>query len=82
MFKIEIPSKTPRTDEFKRICGELALKVFVPEFVPDDEKAKEIQASVNKEAKEEEKKEEETKVVEEELKVDPNDIEHLLKKYK
>jgi len=47
--------------------------------VPDDEKAKEIQASVSKEAKEEEKKEEENK--EEESKVDPNDVESLMKEY-
>jgi len=48
--------------------------------VPDDEKAKEIQASVTKEgAKEEEKKEEEKQ--EEEQKVDPNDVESLMKDF-
>lgn len=60
----------------------------VPAFVPNDEKAKEIQASVNKEIKakdEEEKKEGETEEklnVKEELKVDTNDIEYLTKEFK
>ena len=55
VFKIEIPSKAPRSAEFKEICGIEASKIAVPEFVPNDEKAKEIQASVSKQ---EEKKEE------------------------
>lgn len=83
VFKIEIPSKTPRTEEFRKECAERAAKVEVPKFVPNDEKAKEIQASVNKEAsgKDEEEKKEVGKQQEEELKVDPNDMEHLMKKY-
>jgi hypothetical protein len=41
----------------------MASKIHVPEFIPNDEKAKEIQASVNKDIKnkEEEKKGEEEK---------------------
>jgi len=64
IFFIEIPSKTPRTDDFRKDCGELAGAIKMPPFVPNDEKAKEIQASVDKaskskdELKEEEKKEE------------------------
>ncbi len=42
VFKIEIPSKTPRTEEFRKEIGLLATKFKVPEFVPNDEKAKEI----------------------------------------
>ena len=48
IFNVEIPSKTPRSEEFKKEVGEIASKIKVPEFVPDDEKAKEIQDSVNK----------------------------------
>jgi Ubiquitin-activating enzyme active site len=48
-FKVEIPSKTPRSEEFRKECGKLAAKFEVPKFVPNDEKAKEIQASVTKE---------------------------------
>jgi hypothetical protein len=46
VFKVEIPSKTPRTEEFRLEVGEMATLVNIPEFVPNDEKAKEIQASV------------------------------------
>lgn len=82
VFKVKIPSETPRVAEFKKQIAELASKIHVPEFVPNDEKAKEIQDSVNKEGKkgqEEEKKEEESK--EEEQKIDIGDTENLLKKY-
>jgi len=64
IFFIEIPSKTPRSEDFRKECGELASAIKLPAFVPNDEKAKEIQASVDKaakskeELKEEEKKEE------------------------
>jgi len=49
----------------------------VPEFVPNDEKAKEIQASVQKEEKEEEKKKGDT--VEEEKKLD--EMESLMERF-
>lgn len=75
MFKVEIPSKAPRSEEFKKEVGEIAAKIKVPEFVPNDEKAKEIQASVQKESKEEEKKEGEENKQEEESKADQNDVE-------
>jgi hypothetical protein len=42
MFFIEIPSKTPRTDEFKKHCGGLAGAFTPPAFVPNEAKAKEI----------------------------------------
>jgi hypothetical protein len=42
VFFIEIPSKTPRTDEFKKHCGELAGAFTPPKFVPNEAKAKEI----------------------------------------
>lgn len=48
IFKVEIPSKAPRSEEFRTKIGEFASKFKVAEFVPNDEKAKEIQASVNK----------------------------------
>ena len=62
IFHIEIPSKAPRTDDFKKQVGEMAKAFKPPAFVPDDAKADEIKQSVNKEAaKEEEKKDEEVK---------------------
>lgn len=42
MFFVEIPSETPRTDEFRKYCGELASQCPVPDFVANEEKAKEI----------------------------------------
>jgi hypothetical protein len=42
VFKIEIPSQSPRHEYFKKECGLLASKVIVPAFIPNDEKAKEI----------------------------------------
>ena len=81
IFHIEIPSKAPRTDEFKKQVGEMA-KAFKPkEFIPDDSKANEIKQSVNKEAaaKEEEKKDEEVKEETEQL--DPNDVQSLLQEF-
>lgn len=77
IFKVEIPDKNPRSDAFKKLVGSQASQIKVPEFVPDDSKAKEIEQSVNKEAtkdKEEEKKEEESKVEEQ---PDLDDVEAL-----
>ena len=42
IFKIPIPTQTPRSEEFRKELGAIASKIKVPEFVPDDEKAKEI----------------------------------------
>jgi len=42
IFKIEIPSKTPRTDDFKTEVGEMASAFKPPPFVANDAKAKEI----------------------------------------
>jgi hypothetical protein len=42
IFKIEIPSKHPRSEDFRKEVGAIASKIKIPPFVPDDEKAKEI----------------------------------------
>ena len=42
IFKIEIPSKSPRSEDFRKELGKMASKIKVPEFVPNDSKAKEI----------------------------------------
>lgn len=69
IFFIEIPSKAPRSEEFRRDVGEQADSFKPLPFVPNDEKAKEIQDSVNKASKkdvvEEEKKEEEVESIDE-----------------
>ena len=57
VFKIKIPSETPRSEPFRKEIGTLAAQVKVPPFVPSDEKAKEIQASVVKDAKKEDEEE-------------------------
>lgn len=58
IFGVKIPTETPRVEEFRKEIGELASHFAVPDFVPNDEKAKEIQASVQKEAKQDEEKKE------------------------
>src|SRR3569833_2893618 len=40
VFKIKIPSETPRSEQFRKEIGTLAAQVKVPPFVPSDEKAK------------------------------------------
>jgi hypothetical protein len=44
IFFVEIPAKekTPRSDEFKKHCGELASAFITPDFKPNEAKAKEI----------------------------------------
>lgn len=42
VFYIPIPTKTPRTDEFRKHCGEIASQLKVAEFKPNEDKAKEI----------------------------------------
>ena len=49
VFNIEVPSKNPRAEDFRKECGARASKFEVQPFVANDDKAKEIQASVNKE---------------------------------
>lgn len=58
VFFIEIPSKSPRSEEFRMEVAENASFFKPAEFVPNDAKAKEIQDSVNKadKSKEEEEK--------------------------
>jgi hypothetical protein len=60
IFFIEIPSKAPRSEEFRLEVAENADYFKPAAFVANDAKAKEIQDSVNKAGKkdEEEKKEE------------------------
>lgn len=73
MFFIELPSKTPRTDEFRKHCGGLAAAFKQPEFVPNEDKAKSIAKQIEKADKDkvaEENKEEE----ELEPEVDQNDL--------
>jgi ubiquitin-activating enzyme E1 len=50
VFKIPIPSAKPRSDEFRIELGKMATAIKVEEFVPDEQAAKEIQASVDKAA--------------------------------
>merc|ERR1712110_648949 len=74
MFFIELPDKTPRSNEFKKHCGDLASQFKMAEFVPNEAKAQEIQKSVNKAdaAKEESKNEEEDKPEEEDKEEEVN----------
>lgn len=57
MFFVVIPSETPRTEDFKRECGEMASMVKVPDFKPDAGKAKSIQNSVDNAEKDKKKEE-------------------------
>lgn len=43
MFYIQLPSETPRTDEFKKDCGEIASGFTPPAFIANEDKAKAIQ---------------------------------------
>lgn len=80
MFFIELPSQTPRTDEFRKKCGKLAMNFKQPEFVPNEDKAKSIQNAIEKADKDkqvegEEEKVEEQEPEEAEEKIDLNDLE-------
>ena len=70
VFCIKIPSENPRTEEFRKQVGAVAIQFKVTEFVVDDNAAKEIQSSVDKTAAELKKKESEIKddIAEEEIK--------------
>lgn len=41
-FKVKIPDANPRSEDFRKLVGEKAAAIKVPDFVPNDEKAKEI----------------------------------------
>lgn len=67
IFCIDIPSNSPRTEDFRKKVAHTAALFKVPDFKPDDGAAKEIMADLNKaanqkkdqeEGKEESKKEE------------------------
>lgn len=70
IFCIKISSENPRTEEFRKQIGAVAIQLKVREFVVDDNAAKEIQSSVDKTAAENKKKESENKddIAEEEIK--------------
>ena len=36
IFKIEIPAKNPRSEDFRKETGKLAATFKVPDFVPND----------------------------------------------
>ena len=36
VYSLELPTKQPRTEQFRRECGEIAAKIEVTEFVPND----------------------------------------------
>ena len=77
IFKINIPSETPRTDDFRKEVGKMAASVKVKEFVPDDDAAKEIQASVEKESTKNEGEEGQEEIKQEE----EDDISKLKKEF-
>ena len=55
MYGVKIPYEAPRSDEAKTAMAELASKVHVKDFVPDEAKARAIESTVDKENKEETK---------------------------
>lgn len=57
IFFIEIPSKEPRSDDFRKECAEQANTYKPAAFVANDAKAKEIQDQVDKAGKKEEEEE-------------------------
>jgi len=73
VWHIEIPGEKHRSDDFRLYCGEAASSFKPPEFIPNDEKAKEIEQSVEKEGKKDEAAEEEKKEEEEEKKEETTD---------
>mmetsp|Transcript_13065 Transcript_13065/g.17634 ORF Transcript_13065/g.17634 Transcript_13065/m.17634 type:complete len:114 (+) Transcript_13065:3507-3848(+) len=42
MFFVELPSQEPRSDAFKKECGEIASQITPPPFTPNEDKAKAI----------------------------------------
>ena len=60
IFFIEIPSSTPRSEDFRQEVAYIAAYLKPSPFVPNDQKAKEIQSQIEKASKpaDEEKKEE------------------------
>jgi hypothetical protein len=71
VFFIELPTKTPRTEEFKKHCGEIASHVKVAEFKPNEAKAKEIQAEINKADKDKDKEESKQELADEPEEAEP-----------
>ena len=42
IFKVEIPNKLPRLEQFKQEIADKAAQIVEPKFVPNDDKAKSI----------------------------------------
>jgi len=85
IFFIEIPSKQPRSETFRKQCSDAADHFKVPAFVPNDAKAKEIQDQVNKAGKkddEEEKEEQKEQQVEDDTEAKLSDFKQLFKSLK
>lgn len=65
MYGITIPYESPRSDESKLKIAQIAAKVIVKEFKPNEAKAKEIASQVDKEQNNQSDDEEEPLVAEE-----------------
>lgn len=82
MFYIEIPSEQPRSEQFRKECGEFASQFTPAPFSANEEKAKAIQQSVSKEDEKKEAEEEEKKADPEEDKAeDMDEIEKLKQEF-
>lgn len=74
MFFIELPSKTPRTEEFRKQCGMKAAAFKQAKFVPNEDKAKSIAKQIADADKDKDKTEENKGEEEDEPEVDQNDL--------
>lgn len=85
MFFVELPSEQPRSEQFRRECGEIASQFTPATFTPNEDKAKAIQQSVNKEETKkdpaQEQEEEKKGDDEEEKKEDLDEIEQLKQEF-
>jgi len=75
MFFVELPTKTPRTEEFRKQCGMKAAAFKQAKFVPNEDKAKSIAKQIEDADKDKDKTEENKQEEEEtEPEVDQNDL--------
>ena len=51
MYGVQIPYEAPRSIEAKKEMAKSALEVTVKEFIPNEEKSKEIESQVDKQNK-------------------------------
>jgi len=42
MFFLDVPSELPRSEQFRKECGEIASQFKPPAFVPSEDKTKQI----------------------------------------